>query len=424
MAGLGSHFGGISRSLSNRDYRVYWYGQVMSVQGVWINRVASGLLIFELTNSYSWLGAIAFLHLIPMFLVGPLGGAVADRIGHRTAAMRALFVGIVLVAILTFLVFSDQITPLLLAILTGVMGFAVAFEFPARQAMIPHLVRREDLSAAIAMNSTTFNTAAFIGPAIGSALVTLGGPALAYFVQALTMAWMFVAIYSVSVRDTPKLGEPLSRLWTDIREGALYTFRDLNLRWIIIATITVSALIRTYTDLMPGFAVNVYAGGNQDEGETINGFLLSASGGGALVMSIVMALRGRTEHLTRIMIFSAIGAATTLILFAATNTFWIGIVLMVFTGAFVVVAAISAQTLVQNVVANEYRARTISVYLALALGSVALGTWILGMIADLIGLQLTVGAAAAIGLVSMIAYARPIQARRAEMEREPEHPRR
>ncbi|MDA0241754.1 MAG: MFS transporter, partial [Proteobacteria bacterium] len=141
MAGLGSHFGGISRALSNRDYRVYWSGQVLSVQGVWINRVAGGLLILELTGSYTWLGTIGFLHLIPIFLFGPLGGALADRFGHRRMAMISMSIGGALVFLLTYLTFIGQMTAVTLAVLTGIIGVATAFEFPARQAFIPRLVR-------------------------------------------------------------------------------------------------------------------------------------------------------------------------------------------------------------------------------------------------------------------------------------------
>ena len=427
--GSTNKFGGIGRALSNRDYRVYWVGQVLSVQGVWINRVAAGLLIFKLTGSYAWLGAIGFVHLIPMMFLAPLAGAVADRLGHRRTAIIAGAMGLLITVVLSVITFAGVITPALLAMLIFALGITNAIEFPARQAMIPRLIRRGDLSAAIAMNSTTFNMAAFIGPAIGGGLVKLGsglpgegGHALAFSAQAFTVAWMLTALILVNVRDLPKRGMAVSALLVDLKEGTAYTFRELNLRWLIIMTITMSALIRGYVELMPGFAVNVFANGNQALGESLNATLLSASGAGALVMSILLALRGRTSNLTGALVWGGGAACLFLVLFTATSNLWVGMTAMVLTGGAIVTAAISAQTLVQNVVANEFRARMISIYLALALGSTAIGTWILGRIADVIGIQLTVGGAAVVTLAAILGYARPMLKRRAEMEADPPTP--
>ena len=139
-------------------------------------------------------------------------------------------------------------------------------------------------------------------------------------------------------------------------------------------------------------------------------------------MSILLALRGRTSNLTGALVWGGGAACLFLVLFTATSNLWVGMTAMVLTGGAIVTAAISAQTLVQNVVANEFRARMISIYLALALGSTAIGTWILGRIADVIGIQLTVGGAAVVTLAAILGYARPMLKRRAEMEADPPTP--
>jgi MFS family permease len=171
---LASHFGGIGTALAIRDYRIYWLGQAISVQGVWIWRISSGVLIFQLTHSPAWLGFISVIYFVPLIFVGPLAGAIADRVGHRRTAIVTIWVAISISFAMAVLSFLGLMNPYILAALVAVLGVGHAFDFPARQVLIQILVGREQMSAAIALNSTTFNTAAFTGPAIGAALLAWG----------------------------------------------------------------------------------------------------------------------------------------------------------------------------------------------------------------------------------------------------------
>jgi MFS family permease len=415
-----SYFGGIGQVLSVRDYRLYWLGQLVSVQGVWIQRIAAGVLIYDLTLSPGWLGFISFVYTVPLMVLGPFTGAFADRFGHRRTAIVGLLVGSVLSLAIAVLTFGGLMTPWLLAILIAAMGAQHAFDFPARQVLIQILVGREHMSAAIAVNSTTFNAAAFTGPALAAGLLAFGkvhfgaaGPALGFVVYTLVSLWFATSLFMIHARDAPRQASTFGKLLSDVREGFVYIWGHQTILTISGVWIVAGFVIRSYVDLMPGYAESVF-----HTDETGLGILLAASGAGALALSIVMAVRGRSEGLPRLFIVAMVVTTLSLIVFTATLNFWVATAAMAVVGGFSVASSICAQTLIQSTVAQAMRARVIAVYLSLVIGAQSLGALSLGWIAEFVGLRWSVGGGAALILLFVVLAGPAIWRRAAAIETE------
>ena len=424
---LASYFGGIGTALSVRDYRIYWLGQAISVQGVWIWRISAGVLIFQLTHSPAWLGFISVSYFAPLIFVGPLAGAVADRLGHRRTAIATLWVAITVSFAMGVLSFFGLMTPIRLAALVTVLGIGHAFDFPARQVLIQILVGREQMSAAIALNTTTFNTAAFTGPAIGAALLTwgkfqfgeFGGPGVGFLTYTLGSLWFLTALIRLKSRDKPPSGVVIRHLYEDVIEGFAYIARHQTIRLVMLSWIAISFFARAYMDLLPGIAEKVFF-----RGEEGLGILLSASGGGALVLSVVMAVRGRINGMARLFVSSTAAAAGAILVFAWSGNFWVATAAMVAVGGGVVVGAICAQTLVQAAVEPAYRGRVIAVYLSLAPSAQAVGSFAIGWLAEFTSLSGAVGAGG-VAALAVIVVMGPVMWRRGpamEAEVDPQGP--
>jgi predicted MFS family arabinose efflux permease len=292
--------------------------------------------------------------------------------------------------------------PYILAALVAVLGIGHAFDFPARQVLIQILVGSEQMSAAIALNSTTFNTAAFTGPAIGAGLLAwgkfqfgeFGGPGVGFLTYTVGSAWFMISLVRIRARDKPSTGVSAAHLYEDVREGFRYIGRHQTIRTVMVSWIVISFLTRAYTDLLPGFAEDVFHRGSEGLG-----ILLSASGGGALILSIVRAVRGRIDGMARLFVVSAAVAAASVLVFVWAGNFWVAVAAMVFAGAAIVVGAICAQTLVQSTVEPEFRGRVIAVYLSLAPSAQAVGSFVVGWLAEFTSLTSAVAAGVIAALV-------------------------
>ncbi len=417
QSNVSRHFGGIGRALSSPNYRTYWYGHLFSSHGVWIHRVSSGWLIFELTHSPGWLGAIGFAYAAPLIILGPVAGAVSDRFGHRRTAITGSILGIIISLITALLAFTGIITPVLLFILGICQGIVMSFEFPSRVAIIPNLIERKDLSAAIGTNSTTFFTAASTGPPLGALIISVGSAELGFVVAAFCMACMVIALSRIRYLTEPRRTNSEDgggSLVDDILSGLSYTFNHPQLRAILVLSVSSAFLLKPYIDLLPGFAADVF-----DQPVTGLGTLLGASGAGSLVASVLFALRGRTQGLTRFFGFGMAASALTLIVFSMMTDLWMGAAVMALAGGFLIGGAVSGQTLLQNVVDSSYRARVISINLSLVVGLPALSTLVVGGLAEWVGLPWAVSLAAAVLLVILPFSGRNLLRHAATMETVP-----
>ena len=325
--GLIGYLGGIGRALSATNYRRYWYGHVFSANGVWIYLISSQWLAFHLTQSPAWLGAVGFSYLAPLFVLGPLAGAVADRCGHRRTAIIALSLGILMTILTAAAILTKLITPLSLVFVTIVQGVFMSFDFPARQAVISQLIERANLSAAIGMNTTTFHTAGFIGPIIGASLLTWGnnifgepgGAAIAYLATASAFSVMIYGLTRVKIISPlpakNRSGSLVTSIVADIRAGLGYILSSSQLKMIMLLSIAIAICLRSYQNIMAGLADSVF--GVDEKGL---GSLLAASGVGALTVALLFSIRGKIEGLTRIFVLgAAVTAFALLVLISSTN---------------------------------------------------------------------------------------------------------
>lgn len=407
LARLAAPFAGARRALASRPYRIYWTGQIPHVQGIWLHRVAAGWLIYEMTGSPAWLGAIGFAMTAPSLILSPIAGAVCDRIGHRRTSMLSTAGGMCVISLTTLLTILGLMTPGLLFALVLLLAVCIAFEFPARQALVPALLPRDVLTEGMAMNWAVFNLAFFTGPLIAGALLTLGGAQLGFAASICTYLWMTIALFRIPA-DEPRLGSiRLGGLLHDIADGIAYTRRHPMLPWIIGLQIAASMLVRPYIDLMPGFAVGIF-----NRGEHGLATLLAASGIGALIFSILLTMYSRERWLVYTFTAGMIGSAAMLLIFSATDHFWFAAACLVLVGGFATTTGIANATLLQQYVDIAYRGRVVSLNMAFQVGSPAFGALILGASAECVGLPAAVGTGAVIVIVATGLCARTLYEKR------------
>ena len=423
LTGFSRHFGGMGRALSARNYRVYWYGHLLSSNGIWIYLISSQWLIFHLTESSIWLGTIGFAYLAPLFFLGPLAGAISDRYGHRRMGIIAAGFGIVVSLLTALVIAAGVLTPPLMLILTVFQGTFMAFDFPARQALIPQLIKRKNLSAAIGMNWATYCVAGFTGPVVGGAILSLGnsvfarpmGAAMSYTASAFALSCMVLSLTQVRIINPLRAEKQLELLipavWSDLKAGVYYILESTHLKIIVGLSVFVALFLRSYQNLMAGFAKDVFQLDEQGLGN-----MLALSGVGALFAAVIFAIRGKTEGLTRVFICGIATSAFALLVFVSNTYIASALVAVTFIGGLIVATEMSAQTLIQNIVADEFRARIISINLAIAVGSPAFGTFAIGWFAEIVGLQMALGASAIIALIAVMFFGRKLLAAGAEVE--------
>ena len=244
--------------MRHRSFRIYMIGHIPNVIGVWVVRVAIGWLGWQLTGSALWLGALAAAATMPALLFGPFGGVLADRRDRRMVAIVTQISMCVIAALLTVLTVSGLMTIWLLFPLALARGMTAAFWQPARLAMTVDLVPRNEIPAAIALNSSTFHAAQFMGPALASGLMTLGGPSLAFSFSSIVAAIM---VWTLLIIETPTLAAGERKrggVFTDIAAGVRYGLTHAGIGPILLLLLVLGLGIRPLAELLPGFADLVF----------------------------------------------------------------------------------------------------------------------------------------------------------------------
>lgn len=381
-AWLASHTGGIGRAFSNPNYRVYQTGNSFSLIGTWVQRLAVGWLTWELTHSGAWLGAVAAAELAPSILLGPVGGAVADRVS-RIALLRITQSLLCLTAVaMAAFTLAGMMTPWLLLGLNLVAGIVVSFGQPARLSMVRVLVRPADLPAAVATNSILWNTARFIGPAVAGVLISQLGAGWAFGFNAVTYLAFLVALHRLNLPQPATATRKRSGILADMREGVAYAASHPGVGPILLLLIVNAITVRPYVELLPGFSDVVF--GRGVDGLAI---LTSAVGVGAIGSGIWVGGRDGFRGLTRIAVDGVLVMALAAILFAATESFWIGVVGAALSGAAMVVSGVAMQSLVQNATDAGVLSRVLSLYGLSVRAGPALGALMMGTASEFYGLR-------------------------------------
>ena len=405
--------GGIGRALASPHYRLYACGHIANVFGWWGNRLGIGWLTWDLTGSAGLLGVVAFAGMIPVTLVAPFAGVLADRYGHRRMAIISGVAGGTVTLILALLTLSGNITVLLLLFLSVLQGVGFGTEFPARQALIPQLCKRENLPAALAFNSTSFQVGTFLGPVVAGYLIATHGTGASILLFAVTNYWMALMIFLIRYRPGPREEKPRTSFLDEILDGFRYIAVTPALRLLFAINLTMGILLRPYTELLAGFADDVFGGGPEELAA-----LTAAAGLGALASGLFLAFRGRTRGLVTIMLIGAVSGSAGLGLFALQTNLTLGIITICIASLLLLTCHVGAYSLIQNSTDQTMRGRVISCSVSITIGGPALGALLIGWLAELVGLQLAVGISAMSALVIVLTLLPAIRRTRAAMEAE------
>lgn len=393
MAGAG--FGGIAKAFESRNFRVYWVGNLTHTITVWVNRMAIAWLTWELTHSTTWLGIMAAANMLPSIVLGPLGGATADRFGHRFQLVTATYIGALIAVLMTVLVALDAVTVEWLAVLVAFTGVIRAFNVPARTAMVSNLVERQYLSSAIGINSASFHGGNFVGPVIGGLLINYFGISLAFLAYA---AGEFIAATSFLLLkiNVVKRSSNGRGLLGDLVEGFRYTWNHSGIFAVLCLSLVSAILINPYIEMLPAFVSKVY--GLDAEGLA---YLTASTGGGAMIGGLWIARRGRLDGLVQIQLLSLGLAYVAIFLFAWTDRLPLAMAALAVAGFTLVAAQTSGSTLIQNAVDPRLRARVVSLNGVVVVSGPAIGALLIGAVAERTGVQVPVMAAAGIALVCL-----------------------
>jgi MFS family permease len=373
------------RALRHRNFRLFFFGQSISMIGNWMTRLATTWLVYQLTHSAMLLGIVSFAGQIVSFLLGPFAGVWVERLERRKLLVWTQALAAVQSLALATLTLAHVITLWEIIALTAFQGVINAFDMPARQSFLVQMVEdRNDLSNAIAINSSTANGARLIGPAIAGLVIAGFGVGGCFLVDGLSY---LAVIASLLLMRIPRLDVQRSKanMFEQIREGWDYVRSFQPIRTILLLFSLISLMGYSWSVLLPIFAAQVLHGG-----AAMLGWLMGAAGVGALVSALSLALRKSVVGLTRMLQIATAILGGALILFGLSHTLWLSLMLMVLVGFGMLQAASVSNTIIQSLVPEDKRARAMSYYTMAFFGSAPFGSLLAGALADRIGAPHTV----------------------------------
>jgi MFS family permease len=375
----------IGRALKHRNYRLFFSGQSVSLIGTWITRIATSWLVYRLTNSALLLGLVGFCGQIPTLLLAPFAGVVIDRWDrHRILVWTQVLSALQSLA-LAVLALSGTITVEWVLFLQIVQGVINAFDTPARQAFVVQMIEdRADLPNAIALNSTMVNGSRIIGPSIGGIIIALVGEGWCFMIDAISYVAVIGSLLAMRVtRTAPRTSS--ESILGELRTGFRYVTGFPPVRTVLILLAIVSAMGMPYTVLMPMIASQVLHGGPHTLG-----FLMTATGCGAVAGALYLASRTSVLGLGRVMVVATLAFGLGIIGFGLARSLWIALLLLPIAGAGFMVEMASTNTILQTITQEHLRGRVMAFYAMAFLGTAPIGSLLAGVVADRIGPSATI----------------------------------
>jgi MFS family permease len=380
-----SHGPRITRALKSRNFRLFFGGQSISLVGTWITRIATSWLVYRLTGSVLLLGLVGFCGQIPTLILAPFAGVLVDRWDRHRILVITQVLSMLQSALLAVLTLTGVITVAELLVLQVLQGTINAFDTPARQAFVVEMVDdRADLPNAIALNSSMVNASRIIGPSIGGIIIAAVGEGWCFALDAVSYVAVIASLVAMNVkrRELPKRE---TRLREELQTGFRYVWRFLPVRWALLLLSLVSIMGMPYTVLMPAISTNVLHGGPHTLG-----FLMTASGAGALGGALYLASRRSVLGLGRAMVVSTAVFGAGLMAFAFSRSLVLSLLVLPFIGAGMMITMAATNTIIQTVVEEELRGRVMAFYTMAFLGTAPIGSLLAGVAADRIGPARTV----------------------------------
>jgi MFS family permease len=388
------------RALRHRDFSLFVLGQGAGILGFWIQQLAVHWLMYRLTGSALLLGLTFFAAQIPVLILGPIAGAVADRVDRRAAFILVQILQSAQAFAMAALAYLGVIEPWHIIALCVFLGATIAIELPMRHAYLPDLIGdRKDLPNAVAVTSFVASAGRLIGPSIAGIVISLFSEATCFLINGCS--YFIVLATLMAIRRKPRVELQQRAVFSDLRAGALYAWRSRPIRALLTVLAVMSFMATPYQPLMPVFVAEAYQGGP----ETL-GFLVAAAGFGALTGTGYLAMRGGTHGLARLIVVGAGCAGGALLAFSVTRWYPLSLLLMAITGFGILATTVSVSMILQAIVEDGMRGRVMSLYTAAFLGVSPIGGFVAGATADHIGAANTLAIGGVCCACAAIALAR------------------
>ncbi|MGH7648582.1 MAG: MFS transporter [Gemmatimonadaceae bacterium] len=406
------------RALRHRNYRLFFSGQSVSLIGTWITRIATSWLVYRLTGSALLLGIVGFCGQIPTLLLAPFSGVLVDRSNRHRILVATQVLSMLQSLALAVLALAGIITVAEILVLQVAQGIINAFDTPARQAFVIEMVEeREDLPNAIALNSSMVTGSRILGPTIGGILIAAFGEGWCFMVDAISYIAVIASLLAMRLPDGGANSRRRGSALEELREGVRYVSGFVPARTVLLLLALVSTMGMPYVVLMPAVASGILHGGPHTLG-----FLMTASGVGALAGAMYLATRPSVLGLGRAIAVATATFGVGLAAFAFSHTLWLSLLLLPIAGGGFMVQTASTNTILQTIVDERLRGRVMAFYAMAFLGTAPIGSLVAGVVASRIGVPMTIffggiacmagGAWFAVRLPALRAMIRPIYVER------------
>ncbi len=377
------------RALRNADYRIFWASVFTSNIGSWIQTIAQGYLVLQLTNSPFMVGLVSFATSLPVLLFSLIGGVVADRRDKRRLLVMTQSLLLTVTMMMALLTFTGLINIWLIIALSVLIGTTNAFNMPAYQSILIDIVGRKDLLNAVALNSAQFNMSRIIGPSLVAPLVAAAGFAGCFFINSLSFFAVIIALLTIKIVNSNAGRKASGSGIQNLKDGLAYLRSRPDLMMLIAMAATLTIFAFPYSMLMPVMARDVLHVGLPGQGE-----LMTAMGVGATIGALTLAAKSDYPHKGRLIIIGFFTFAIALLVFALSTNFYISLVAMAFLGAGMITFMASGNTVLQANVPSHMRGRVLSVWMLCNMGLVPFGSMQAGAIAEHLGapFALSIGA--------------------------------
>ena len=398
-----SRFNTVFRSLRYRNYRLFFYGQSVSLIGTWMQRIAVPWLVYRLTGSAMLLGISGFAGQIPSLFLSPFAGVITDRWNKYHVLVWTQVLSMIHAFLLAWLVLSGNVQIWQIIFLSFLIGCINTFDVPARHSFVIEMVeKKEDLGNAIALNSLMFNGARLIGPSIAGVLLATAGEGMCFLINGIS--FVFVIASLLLMKLNLKKPEPKNTdIIAELREGITYVFGFLPIRHIILLLGLVNILVMFYSTLMPVFAKEILGGDSHTYG-----FLMGAAGFGALMGALFLASRETVLKLGRIIPLAVIVFGTALVILSFSRIFLLSAFVMIFVGMGLMLQAASSNTILQTITEDGKRGRVMSFYTMAVMGTSPFGSLLAGWLAKAIGTPLTIFTGGILSVAGAILFLRKL----------------
>ena len=401
-------------ALRHRNFRLFWFGQLISLIGTWMQSIGQAWLVLELTHSALMLGLVGALQFLPVLLFALFGGVFADRWPKRRVLLFTQSSAMILAFVLWLLIITGVVQIWHILVLATLLGFINALDMPTRQAFVVEMVGREDLPNAIALNSSLFNLARIIGPSIGGLIIAWLGVGPLFLLNALSFIAVLIGLAMIDLTGQIGINRHLSELGDHARQGTLksvreglnYVFRTPSVALIIAVVGIISLFGINFNVTLPLVATSLL-----HVGATGFGFISATFGVGSLLSALWLAWANKRPSIRQVLI-GATAFGILLILFALSHNYLLSLFLIAAVGFAQIAFSAIANTTLQTVSPDHLRGRVMSVYMVVFAGSTPIGNLFTGVLAEPFGISIALLICAVLSLAAAVGgwfYRKPAQ---------------